>query len=122
MTMGDYQQVLSNTECWMMLGWPLDRSAFVHRVDELRRIRNDITHFNPDPAPEDTVHKIRHMLNVIRMLGWVDPQACSTAGATCDRLEVRRWFVQTLHFILPAAHCHLVPRRRLAVTTPYGLR
>jgi hypothetical protein len=41
----------------------------VKRVDELRRIRNDITHFNPDPAPEDTVDKLKHMLNVIRMFG-----------------------------------------------------
>ena len=69
MTMGDYQQVLASTECWMELGWPLDRGTFVKRIDELRRIRNDITHFNPDPAPEDTVDKLRHMLNVIRMFG-----------------------------------------------------
>jgi hypothetical protein len=51
------------------LGWPLDRGTFVKRIDELRRIRNDITRFNPDPAPEDTVDKLRHMLNVIRTFG-----------------------------------------------------
>jgi predicted transcriptional regulator len=66
MTMYNYQQVLSNPECWSMLGWPLDRKAFVHRLDELRQIRNDVMHFNPDGVPEGTVEQLRHMLALIR--------------------------------------------------------
>jgi CBS domain-containing protein len=69
MTMGDYQQVLGHPGCWATLGWPLDRVTFVKRVDDLRRIRNDITHFNPDPEPKDAVDKLRHMLDVIRTFG-----------------------------------------------------
>ena len=69
MTMGDYQQVLAHPTCWAELGWPLDRGTFVKRIDELRELRNDIAHFNPDPVPEDTVEKLKHMLDVIRMFG-----------------------------------------------------
>lgn len=67
MTMGDYQRVLEHPDCWDALGWPLDRGTLVKRIEELRKIRNDITHFNPDPVPNDAVDKLRHMLDVIRM-------------------------------------------------------
>jgi predicted transcriptional regulator len=69
MTMGQYQQVLANPECWAMIGWALDRSAFIARLDELRRIRNDVMHFNPDGVPDDTVDHLRHMLALIREFG-----------------------------------------------------
>lgn len=69
MTMGDYERVLENPECWDALGWRLDRQTFVNRIAELRKLRNDITHFNPDGAPEDAVDKLKHMLDVIRTFG-----------------------------------------------------
>lgn len=69
MTMGDYQRVLEHPECWAALGWPLDRRTFVDRIGELRKLRNDITHFNPDGVPEDAVDKLSHMLDVIRTFG-----------------------------------------------------
>lgn len=43
MTMGQYQRVLENPDCWAELGWPLDRKVFVERTGELRHLRNDIT-------------------------------------------------------------------------------
>lgn len=69
MTMGHYQRVLENPDCWQKLGWSLDRVAFVHRLHELREIRNDIMHFNPDGVPAGTVVMLNHMLNVIRRFG-----------------------------------------------------
>jgi hypothetical protein len=52
-----------------MLEWQLDRATFIARISELRKVRNDIAHFNPDPVPSDTVDKIRHVLHVIRTFG-----------------------------------------------------
>lgn len=69
MTMYHYQSVLTNAECWDGLGWPLDRKAFVAQLDVLRRIRNDVMHFNPDGVPDGTVDKLRHMLALIREFG-----------------------------------------------------
>jgi CBS domain-containing protein len=66
LTMGDYLRVLENQECWAKLNWPLHRSAFVKRLDELREIRNEIMHFNPDPLPADAVDKLRNILRVLR--------------------------------------------------------
>lgn len=64
--MGDYQRVLENPDRWTKLGWPLDRVTFINRLDELRVIRNNVTHFNPDPIPDDAVEKLRYILKLLR--------------------------------------------------------
>ncbi|WP_433873151.1 hypothetical protein [Saccharopolyspora sp. CA-218241] len=66
LTMGDYQRVLENKEMWQTLGWPLDRSAFIARLEEIRSIRNKVMHFHSDPVPEDAVDKLRNFTNLLR--------------------------------------------------------
>jgi CBS domain-containing protein len=64
--MGDYQRVLENPDCWAKLGWPLDRGRFIKRLDELRAIRNNVMHFNPEPVPVNTVDRLRYILKLLR--------------------------------------------------------
>jgi CBS domain-containing protein len=64
--MGDYQRVLENPDRWKQLGWPLDRAAFIKRLDELRLVRNNVMHFNPEPVPPDAVEKLRYILKLLR--------------------------------------------------------
>ena len=67
--MGDYQRVLENPERWVKLGWPLDRATFIKRLDELRVIRNNVMHFNPEPLPANTVDRLRYILKLLRDFG-----------------------------------------------------
>src|SRR5205814_2013936 len=66
MSMGDYQRVLENPALWSRLGWDLDQKSFVARLGEIRRIRNDVMHFNPDPVPPNTVDQLRSINEVLR--------------------------------------------------------
>jgi CBS domain-containing protein len=66
LTMGDYERLLQSAAHWQSLGWPLDRVTFSARLSELRAVRNDLVHFNPDPIPDQTVSRIRQMLQVLR--------------------------------------------------------
>lgn len=59
LTFGDYQSILGNREIWDKLGWPLDRQVFIARLEKIRRIRNKVMHFHPDPIPEDAINKLR---------------------------------------------------------------
>ncbi|MEU4712084.1 CBS domain-containing protein [Micromonospora purpureochromogenes] len=66
MSIGQYQAVLDNATCWEQLGWPLDRRVFIARLDELRKVRNNVMHFNPDPVRPSEVAKLRTFLSLIR--------------------------------------------------------
>lgn len=69
LTMGEYQRVLSAASTWSTLGWPLDRTVFIERLNEIRRIRNDVMHFNPDPPPAGTIDKLRKLNGLLRQYG-----------------------------------------------------
>lgn len=66
MSMGDYQRVLESPALWSRMGWDLDQKSFVARLGEIRRIRNDVMHFNPDPVPPNTVDQLRSIIEVLR--------------------------------------------------------
>ncbi len=67
LSIGDYQRILENPDCWAQLEWPLDRAAFVARLDELREVRNDVMHFNPDPISPTATARLRLLIRLIRM-------------------------------------------------------
>ena len=67
--MGEYQRILDDPGVWAGLGWPLDRSAFIERLDEIRQIRNDVMHFKPDPPPAGTIDKLRKLNSLLRQYG-----------------------------------------------------
>jgi CBS domain-containing protein len=66
LSIGDYERVLQNPGNWAALKWPLDRGFFIARLTELREVRNDIMHFNPDPVSDGVVAKIRYMVRVLK--------------------------------------------------------
>jgi hypothetical protein len=66
MAFGDYQRVLEPPANWAALDWPLDRSIFIARLGEIRAIRNDIMHFNPDPPPPGSEDKLRHFVKLLK--------------------------------------------------------
>lgn len=66
LTFGDYLSVLGNRDRWEELGWPLDRAAFTKRLNEIRKIRNDLMHFNPDPLPHNAEAQVRGVIAILR--------------------------------------------------------
>jgi predicted transcriptional regulator len=54
LTFGEYLRIIENPEHWGKLRWKLDRATFVKRLDQVRRIRNEVMHFHPDGiTPKD---------------------------------------------------------------------
>jgi serine/threonine protein kinase/CBS domain-containing protein len=69
LTMGDYQRILENPECWDKLGWPLHRKIFCTRLDKIAKIRNNIMHFNNDPLPDDVLSMLQNFINLLQDYG-----------------------------------------------------
>jgi predicted transcriptional regulator len=52
LTYGEYKRLLENPERWNKLNITVDRKACMEKFENVRRIRNDVMHFDPDGIPE----------------------------------------------------------------------
>jgi CBS domain-containing protein len=69
LTMGDYQRILENPDCWTSLGWSLDRKTFCARLEEIVQVRNKLMHFNSDPLPDGVVSILQNFINLLKEYG-----------------------------------------------------
>ncbi|MDO7875614.1 CBS domain-containing protein [Hymenobacter sp. ASUV-10] len=49
LTFGEYVKLLENPDNWNKLELKLDRKTFISKLEQIRKIRNDVMHFDPDP-------------------------------------------------------------------------
>lgn len=66
LSMGDYEQVLANPDLWQRLGWPLDRKEFHLLLRDVREVRNDVMHFNPDPIEPERLSRVAGLVELLR--------------------------------------------------------
>jgi CBS domain-containing protein len=66
LTMGDYEAVLNDVDCWNALGWGLDREVVHERLREIRLVRNRVMHFNASLVDPADAAKLSNFLRVIR--------------------------------------------------------
>ena len=68
LTLGGYCRLLENKENWQLLDLNIDRAEFVKHLDEVRNIRNDVMHFNPDGLSENETKKLRDIARFFETL------------------------------------------------------
>ena len=59
LTFGEYVRLLSSPERWSKLKLSVDRSVFVKQLDQVREIRNDVMHFDPDGVDDEDLATLR---------------------------------------------------------------
>ena len=74
LTFGEYARLLENPGRWAQLHIQVDRDAFLKKLKEVREIRNDVMHFDPDGIPEENLETLRTFAAFFRHL--------QTMGAT----------------------------------------
>lgn len=65
---GEYIRLLENEERWGKFDVAVDRSTFCRKLDSIRRIRNDVMHFDPDGISEDDLKALRDFARFIKRL------------------------------------------------------
>jgi hypothetical protein len=65
---GDYLWLLRGSENWERFGLRVDRGVFHRELDEVRKIRNDVMHFDPDPITSEQLSKLRGFAKLLRTL------------------------------------------------------
>ena len=56
---GEYVRLMDNPSNWEEMKLNIDRATFVKRLEEVRRIRNDVMHFHPDGISESDFQTLR---------------------------------------------------------------
>lgn len=59
LTFGEYVRLLENPDHWETVSIDMDRPTFVKRLDDVRKIRNDVMHFHPDGISDDDLEVLR---------------------------------------------------------------
>lgn len=71
MTLGGYLRLLENTERWNRLELSIDRVQFCKELDDVRQIRNDVMHFDPDELRPEDIDKLRRFVRLMQELAKV---------------------------------------------------
>jgi hypothetical protein len=67
LTFSEYKTLIDNEINWKRIGWAgVPRDQFVHRLDKIRRIRNDIAHFRPEPLSEENLRTLEAFAGLLR--------------------------------------------------------
>lgn len=69
LSLGHAIRLLQRDDAWRRVALPVDKQAFLQRLDQVREVRNAVMHFSPDsPTPKDT-ETLRVFLAVMQDLG-----------------------------------------------------
>ena len=71
LTFGNYVYLLRPSERWETLGWNIDHLHFLNLLEEVRRVRNELMHFTPDPLSAEKYAAVHGLLELLRT---VDPR------------------------------------------------
>jgi hypothetical protein len=66
---GEYIRIFQNPDLWAKIGLQIDRKVFTDKLDEIRNIRNNVMHFDPDPLSYEEVLTLRHFWSFLDALG-----------------------------------------------------
>ncbi|HEY4744209.1 MAG TPA: CBS domain-containing protein [Desulfuromonadaceae bacterium] len=72
LTYGEYKRLLENPERWNKLNITVDRKTCMEKFENVRRIRNDVMHFDPDGIPEEDLQIIREFARFLQRLHIID--------------------------------------------------
>lgn len=68
LTFGEYKRLLEQQDYWDKLCLNIDRKMFTNQLDEVRRIRNDVMHFDPDGLPDEDLTVLRQFARFLQKL------------------------------------------------------
>lgn len=68
MSFGHYIKIIEDPEKFSKLKININRPLFVNQLDEVRKIRNDVMHFDPDGITSESLELLRQTVNFLHTL------------------------------------------------------
>jgi predicted transcriptional regulator len=63
---GEYRALLDHPDRWQQSGLPWDRRVFCDQLEEVRIIRNEVMHFDPDPLDGEDIQRLREFARFLQ--------------------------------------------------------
>jgi predicted transcriptional regulator len=68
LSLGECMRLIERPGSWEKLHLQIDRAMFIKGLDEIRRIRNDVMHFDPEGTDESDLKKLRDFVGFLQRL------------------------------------------------------
>ncbi|MCD4727759.1 MAG: CBS domain-containing protein [Pirellulales bacterium] len=88
LTFGEYVRLLQNKESWTKLNMEIDRKIFTEWLDKVREIRNEVTHFDPDPIEPTNLRLLKDFARFLQELEQIGALGTRN-GDKADRSDKR---------------------------------
>jgi CBS domain-containing protein len=66
LTFGEYRFLLDNDDNWTKVGWSVPRDQIINRLETVRKIRNEIAHFRPEPLSGSNLKTLEDFASLLR--------------------------------------------------------
>ena len=68
LSLGECMHLIERPGSWEKLRLQIDRAMFIKGLDEIRRIRNDVMHFDPEGTDESDLKRLRDFVGFLQRL------------------------------------------------------
>jgi CBS domain-containing protein len=66
LTMGEYVRLFEDAKIWQKLNLSIDRVALTKLLDDVRKVRNEVMHFDPDPMTADDLAILKRAVRLMQ--------------------------------------------------------
>jgi CBS domain-containing protein len=73
LTFGEYVRLFQHPQVWPKLDLKIDGGVLTGLLEEIRQIRNDVMHFDPDPMTEDELKTLKRAVHLLQQLYEIIP-------------------------------------------------
>ncbi len=74
LTFGEYVRLIQHPEIWRKLDLNIDSQVFTALLDDVRNIRNDVMHFDPDPMTDVELNTLKRAARFMQQLADLSQQ------------------------------------------------
>lgn len=74
LTMGEYIRLIQHPSVWPKLNLKIDSGELTALLDEVRTIRNDVMHFDPDPMTTEELGALKRAIRLMQQLFDASPR------------------------------------------------
>jgi CBS domain-containing protein len=73
LTFGEYVRLFEHPKIWGKLDLRIDRVVFTKLLDDVRKVRNDVMHFDPDPMTPDELAVLKRAVRLMQEVYTLSP-------------------------------------------------